>query len=78
MFADILRRPIHVCETGEVGCRGAAVCAGIALGLYTPERDFPKPKAAAVYEPDTGYAEIYRRQTEKYKRAYEAGIDIWK
>lgn len=78
MFADILRRPIHVCETGEVGCRGAAVCAGIALGLYTPERDFPKPKAAAVYEPDSGYAEIYRRQTEKYKRAYEAGIDIWK
>ncbi|MCI8560824.1 MAG: carbohydrate kinase [Dorea sp.] len=78
MFADVLKRPVHICDTGEVGCRGAAICAGIALGYYTTEQDFPKPRPAVIYKPDTRYAGDYERQIEKYKKAYEAGVSIWK
>ena len=71
MFADVLKRPVHVCETGEVGCRGAAVCAGIALGYYTPDKGFPKPEAADTYITREDYADIYEKQLKQYEDIYE-------
>lgn len=78
MFADVLKRPVHICGTSEVGCRGAAVCAGIALGYYSIEQDFPKPVPAVTYEPDIQSAKKYEKQMEKYKKAYDADTQVWK
>ena len=34
MFADVLGKPVEVTEVQEMGCLGAAMCAGIGSGIY--------------------------------------------
>ena len=68
MFADVLDRPIHICRTSEVGCRGAAICAGIALGKMSFDRSFPMPKIRKTYYPRREYTEKYQKQLNKYYR----------
>ncbi len=79
MFADILMRPVKVCSTSEVACRGAALCAGTALGLYRfGEADFPLPDAALTWYPRKSFNHIYQQQLELYKKAYHDVSEIWR
>ena len=76
MFADVLNRPVHIPSTSEVGCRGAAICAGIALGVFDPE-NLPQMSMAKTYEPNADKHAEYMKQMPIYKQAYEANADIW-
>jgi len=61
MFADVFEKPIELTEVSELGCLGAAMCAGIGAGLFNDVRDAvnkcvhiketytPNPAASAVY-----------------------------
>ena len=63
MFADVFGNPVEVTEVQEMGCLGAAMCAGIGAGLFDDPRDavekcvrvkksyMPRMNIHAVYEP---------------------------
>lgn len=74
LFADIIQVPFEVVNSTETGCLGAAMYAGIALGIYESCRDAVKKAVAVskVFYPDEGKAEEYQRVFDKWKSAYEA------
>lgn len=67
MFADALGLPVEVPRGSEIGARGAAICAGVGVGVYRDcaqavartvgleRRQTPNPEAAPLYR--AGYAE---------------------
>lgn len=68
MFADILGMTIEVVEDREHGCYGAALAAGIAVGLYT---DFIQAvgcgvKVSRTHLPDISKKEIYDKKYAQY------------
>lgn len=78
MFADTLGRPVHIAECNELGCRGAALCAGIALGWYSLDKDLPKLKVDKIYYPRERFTKIYQRQKELYQYVYDMSVQYWK
>ena len=77
MFADVLDHPIHVAKCDELGCRGAALCAGIALGWF-PLDELPELEKQATYYPRKRFTEIYKEQKEIYEYAYKLSSALWK
>lgn len=77
MFADALRRPVHICGDSEAGCRGAAICAGVAMGYYTLQEGFPMPEVALTYLPREERAGVYDRQMRLYEEAYDISAQFW-
>lgn len=77
MFADTLGRPVHIGVCNELGCRGAALCAGIALGWYSLDSDFPRLKAGKTYYPRERFTKIYQRQKEWYQYVYDMSVQYW-
>lgn len=77
MFADVLNKPVHISKTSELGCRGAAICAGMALNLYTMEDGFPSPEIAHTYLPRAAVHELYAQKMEAYRNAYQQSMAIW-
>ncbi|MBU3874715.1 hypothetical protein HGO97_002660 [Faecalicatena sp. AGMB00832] len=77
MYADILRRPVKIGKTGEAGCRGAAVCAGIATGHFDLEENFPVPEVEKIYYPREEIVKTYKKQLQIYKQAYRHSADLW-
>ena len=77
MFADALGRPIHICKTNEVGCRGAAVCAEIALKGFAEDAHFWIPKEGGIYYPNPRRTAIYKEQIQIYKKVYDMAVSVW-
>lgn len=72
--ADMIGRSIEVPEVEDATPLGAAMLAGIGVGLYRDEKDAYAHvrKAGAVYEPDLGRTAIYSRWFPIYKKLYPA------
>lgn len=76
--ADVLGRPIEVPEVEEATPLGAAILAGIGVGVYKDEQDAYAQVArpARIYEPD---AETHARYLERfalYQKLYPALREI--
>jgi xylulokinase len=71
--ADCMGVPVATLQTREAACLGAAMLAGIALGVYKNASDAVQAvvKTARVFEPDTRRARLYSERYAQY-RAYEA------
>jgi len=79
MFADALGFPIEVVEGDEMGTRGAAICAGIAAGVYS---DFHDAVGQAIkvqhhYEPNPEFADVYRARFDEYQFLTEVMREAW-
>jgi xylulokinase len=72
--ADMMGRPIEVPEVEEATPLGAAMLAGIGVGVYRDEQDAFEQvrKPGAVYEPDPELATRYADLFEVYKQIYPA------
>jgi len=72
--ADVVGRPIEVPEIEEATPLGAAILAGIGVGLYQDEQDaFDRVyKPGRVFEPDTKAHASYTQAFETYQRLYPA------
>ena len=76
--ADIVGRPIEVPGIEEATPLGAAMLAGIGVGLYKDEQDaFEHVQApGTTFEPDAESHALYRQRYETYKGLYTALKDI--
>ena len=79
MFADVLGIPIEVPQGTEIGARGAALCAGIGVGVYA---DYADAAARAVviertHTPDPAATARYRAAYAEYQRLADAMHEPW-
>lgn len=72
MMADIFERPVHILQTSETGCLGAALYAGVGIGVYE------SCKAAADHA--VHISNTYYPNSEKflaYEAAYKRFINVY-
>ena len=75
MQADILKKRIFVRSESAEAARGAAIAAGVGIGVYSgyPEAaQRTEQKTAGVYEPDSRNFAVYDERFETYRRLYTA------
>ncbi len=80
MFADIAGIPVKVSKSPELGCKGAAMAAGIACGVYADAKAAAEKctgDSEMVY-PNTEKTEIYRRKYSTYREIEKALAPVWK
>jgi len=72
--ADVVGRVIEVSEVEDASPLGAAMLAGIGVGIYRDERDAFQQvrKPMKTFEPDTGAAARYAEWFPLYKAVYPA------
>lgn len=79
MFADGLGVPITLPEARETGALGAAIGAGVAVGLFADYEAgisaMTRPRA--VYEPDAGMTGHYDRRYRAYQGLADAMQPFW-
>lgn len=68
MFADIFERPIELIEVTELGCLGAAMCAGIGAGLFENPSDAVDKcvHVKETYTPNPDNISVYRDAFDKW------------
>ena len=68
MFADIMGKPIELLEVKELGCLGAAMCAGIGAGLFTDVSDAVDKvvRIKEVFTPDQNRKTLYNEIIEQW------------
>ncbi len=76
--ADMIGKPIEIPEIDEATPLGAAILAGIGVGLYRDEQDaFGRVyRPGCVYEPDRRLTERYAERFEVFQRIYPALREI--
>lgn len=72
MFADVMNKPVELCESPEAGALGAAMYAGVGLGIYNDCIDAEK-KCVRISE---AYSPI-PENVAAYKVAFERWIDAF-
>ena len=78
ILADIFELPVHPLElTGEATSWGAAVAAGVAVGVYDWSIAAQRSRVVAVYEPDPAHAALYREMKELFRDSYLALTPIY-
>ncbi len=74
MFADILNKPVELTEVTETGALGAAMYAGIGLGIYKDCEDAANKciRVKETYMPNSEAVVIYEEGFERYMAAFNA------
>ncbi len=79
MFADVLQKRIEITENEELGTLGAALCAGVSVGVFdTFEAGTDKMvRTKHCFEPDKDADGIYTEKFKKYEETVEALQNVW-
>lgn len=79
LFADALGAPVVVVEGEEFGAKGAAINAGVAIGIYASYQDAAAQtiRPARRYEPNPAQRPIYQELLHLYRATYQAMFPIW-
>lgn len=78
ILSDVLQIPVHTRVVKEATALGAAICAGVGVGLYD---DMPSAAAQlvqeeAVYEPNLHNASVYQEAFARWEAAYPPQLDL--
>ncbi len=78
ILADVLQIPVHTRVVKEATALGAAICAGVGIGLYpgfhqAVERLVQEDK---VYLPDIQNAAVYKELYERWLTAYPVQLEL--
>ena len=74
MLADMMGVPVQLLEASETGCLGAAMYAGVGVGIYKDVYD-AVDKAVGIsktYYPDPSKKDAYEAAYKRWTQAYEA------
>ncbi|HKM44128.1 MAG TPA: FGGY-family carbohydrate kinase [Dysgonamonadaceae bacterium] len=79
IFADAIQIPIDVVQDKEQGAQGAAMAAGIAVGIYKDYDDAIRRcvKISKTIEPRPEYAETYRNKYSAYRAVVDGLWETW-
>jgi len=79
IFADTLQLPMEVPEGIEIGARGAAMSAGIGVGVYQDHADAVATavKVKRRQEPNSAATPFYLERYAEYKRLLESMQEPW-
>lgn len=79
MFADVLDFPVEVTDVEETGSLGAAILAGIGVGVYDSLEDARERtiRILRTHEPDPEGHDRLAEAYETYKALVEAMIPLW-
>jgi sugar (pentulose or hexulose) kinase len=74
MFADILNVPIEVTVCEELGALGAAMCAGIGVGLFSSYQDAVARmvRVSRTVRPCAENVPVYQKKYLRYQRCVSA------
>jgi xylulokinase len=73
MMADIYKQPIHILQTSETGCLGAALYAGVGVGVYKNCQEAASVvRIENTYEPNPANYEAYDEAYARFDVAYDA------
>jgi erythritol kinase len=76
IFADVLRRPLHVARTPEVGARGAVLSALAVIGHEVDKDTWTSVET--VVEPDSATADQYDDAFGRYLEHRAAARPLWR
>jgi L-xylulokinase len=79
MFADTVGVPMEVSDGTELGARGAALSAGIGVGLYCDYQEAVDAavKVVRVQEPDSASTPLYLERYAEYQRLVNVMQEPW-
>jgi len=79
IFADTLQLPMEVPEGIEIGARGAAISAGIGVGVYQDHADAVSTavKVKRRQEPNPAATPFYLERYAEYKKLLESMQEPW-
>ena len=79
MFADALGETVEVTGAGETGALGAALCAGVGIGIYDSLTDATDNvvRRFRIHEPDPRNSERYAEAYETYMSLVDALGPVW-
>ncbi len=79
MFADALQIPVDVIEGKEIGAQGAAIAAGVAVGIYEDYADAISGMVhiSCTILPQKELREVYGKKYLNYRRVNDALSGVW-
>ena len=79
IFADALQLPIEVTASEELGALGAAICAGVGVGLFIsfPEAVSHMVHVSRTVDPDPAVGGIYEEKYRKYQDGVTTLGPLW-
>jgi L-xylulokinase len=80
IFADCFQAPVEVPAGSELGALGAAICAGVAAGVFGDYREAVEAmvKIDRVQQPDPANRDMYAEKVARYQKALEALGPLWR
>lgn len=79
MFADVLGMPVETTRGSELGAKGTAICAAVAVGAY-PDLDGAVAAMTTTedrYEPQAGRRDMLAAKYRRYAAVCDAMAPIW-
>jgi L-xylulokinase len=79
MFADALGVPVEITSSREAGALGAALAAGVGVGVYDSYESAAQQAVTVTRtcQPDSAATIAYQRRYQIYQQAAEALRDTW-
>jgi xylulokinase len=78
--ADIFNKPVYTTKTNEEACVGAAIIAGVGVGIYPSLEEACKKLISfhsEIVEPIRENVEIYSHYYELFKELYKRNQDLF-
>ena len=78
IMADVLQVPVHTLVVKEASSLGAAIVAGVAVGIYQDIHQAAQKlvKKEKTYQPNPDNAAIYQELLQQWQKAYAAQLEL--
>ena len=79
MFADALGLPVEITNGTELGAKGGAICAAVAIGAHSDISEAMRNmvKVQKRFEPDAVRAGVLTKKYEEYRTAIDTSVQAW-